>query len=113
MRNLVVAFEMRDWARQGSLVAGAIEEIGEATRIFGTAWYVRSDLTAPEAARRVWDVMGAIDGLIVIDVSDNLIAMFNVDPQATAFMSAHWHRHDEALPAPPRREPLEPIVITA
>jgi hypothetical protein len=88
--NLVVSFEIRDWVRQGPLIVGAIEELGAAVRIFGTTWYVHSDLGAEEAAQRVSDIMNAADGLAILDVSENAIATFNVDDRSVRFMCQHW-----------------------
>lgn len=104
--NLIVAFELRDWVRQGSLVVAAIEELGVAVRIFGTAWYVRSELSAEEAARRVVDLMHPSDGLLVIDTTTDTAVLFNVDEQSVEQMSRWWHS------SPTRLEP-EDIAIAA
>jgi hypothetical protein len=91
-RNLLVSFEVRNWVKQGALIVAAIEELGEAARVFGSVWYVRSKLTAVQAAERVRDVIDPRDGLIVIDVSHNLIATCNVDDRAIDFMMRNWQR---------------------
>ena len=90
-RNLFVSFSLRDDCRQAPLILGAIEELGHATRLFSAMWYVRSNLTAAEAARRVWDVMDRADSLIIVDTSSDEVAMFNVDDRCVRFMSRCWH----------------------
>ena len=90
--NLMVSFETGDPLREGALIVGAIEELGAATRVFGSTWYVCSSLPAPEAARRLWAVMDTCDVLMVVDVSHNVSAMFNVDDRSVQFMTRHWHR---------------------
>ena len=99
--NLVISFEIRNSLRQGALIAGAIEELGSAAKILGTTWYVRSELTASEAARRVGDVMDPADSLLVLNVSDNDAAMLNVEERCVRFMERSWHQGPEehiALP---------------
>ena len=91
-RNLLVSFEVRNWVRQGALIVAAIEELGDAARVFGSVWYVRSKLTALQAAERVRDVIDPSDGLIVIDVSHNLVATCNVDDRSVEFMMRNWQR---------------------
>jgi hypothetical protein len=88
--NLFVSFELHDPYRQSSLVLGAIEELGQAVRIFPSSWYVRSDLSAGEAAIRVWDVMDERDHLLVVNTSDNEAAMLNVE-RASDFIVERWH----------------------
>jgi hypothetical protein len=88
---LFVSFILRDDCRQAPLILGAIEELGQATRVFSATWYVRSSLAAAEAARRVWDVMDHADSLIVVDASSDEVAMFNVDDHCVRFMSRCWH----------------------
>jgi hypothetical protein len=98
-RNLFVSFDLHDSCRQAPLILGAIEELGQASRLFSATWYVRSNLTAAEAARRVWDVMDRADSLLVIDASSNEVAMFNLNDRCVRFMSRGWHLAiDEAQP---------------
>jgi hypothetical protein len=104
--NLVVSFEIRDPVRHASLVVSAIEELGAATRIFGTTWYVRSDFCAEDAAERVRDVVHEDDGLLVIDLSQNTAATLNVDDRCVHFMRRQWHRAEPALPLPNNTIPL-------
>jgi hypothetical protein len=99
-RNLFVSFILRDDCRQAPLILGAIEELGQATRLFSATWYVRSNLTAAEAARRVWDVMDRADSLVVIDASSDEVALFNVDDWSVRFMSRNWHAQIIEVAAP-------------
>jgi hypothetical protein len=91
VNNLFVSFELRDLTREGSLVLGAIEELGQAVRISYSSWYVRSTLAASEAASRVWGVMREEDRLLVVDASNNEAAMFNLDARASRFIADRWH----------------------
>ena len=70
----------------------AIEELGnQAVRISFSNWYVRTTLSAGDAATRVWDVMQAADLLLVVNASSNEAAMFNVDTRASHFVAERWH----------------------
>ncbi len=89
--NLVVSFSLHDSSTSSTAVADAIAALGEAARIFSTTWYVRSNLTASEAAHRVWIVMDRADALFVIDAGGNEAAMFNVDENVLQFMTRNWH----------------------
>lgn len=90
--NLFVTFDVHDTARESSLILAAIEELGQAVRIFSFMWYVRSNLSASEAAERVWDVMQPEDHLIVIDASRQEVATLNLDERCTQSMMNRWHR---------------------
>ena len=90
MTNLVVSFEMRNWLRQAPLIVAAIEELGPATRIFGTTWFVCASCPAEEAARCIQLVMDAADGLFVLDVDSRVAALVNVEPRSVEFLAQHW-----------------------
>jgi hypothetical protein len=111
--NLMVSFEIGDWRRQGPLIVAAIEELGPTARIFGTTWFVCSQVSAPEAAACIKDVLGAADGLLVVDVAANVAATFNVDERSIEFMSRHWCRpRQTALPSvvsSPNRAPRSSV----
>jgi hypothetical protein len=98
--NLFVSFDIRDISREPGLVLAAIEELGQAVRIFGTFWFVRTNLTAAEAAKRVWEIMQTADQLMVIDASRQEVAAFNIEPRCVDSMARRWHLELE-VPAPP------------
>lgn len=100
--NLFVTFDVHDTSREASLILSAIEELGQAVRIFSNVWYVRSNLSAAEAARRVWDVMQTEDALLVIDASGEEAATFNLD-DCQQTMLDRWHL--AMRPTEPRRAP--------
>jgi hypothetical protein len=97
--NLFVAFDARDPVREPSLMLAAIEELGQAVRLFSTFWYVRSPLTATEAARRLRDVMQPEDALMVINASLSEAASFNVTDTAIEWMQKRWHLRLDEPPA--------------
>ena len=100
--NLFVAFDTRDPVREASLLLAAIEDLGQAVRLFSTFWYVRSRLTAVEAARQLWDIMQPEDTLIVVNASAGEAAAFNVDDTSIEWMQKRWHlRLDERRSRPP------------
>ena len=90
MTNLMVSFEMRNWARQAPLVVAAIEDLGPATRIFGTTWFVCASCAAEEAARSIQRVMDANDGLLVLDVESPVAALINIEQRSVDFLATHW-----------------------
>lgn len=102
MRNLFVSFYIHDISREASLILGGIEELGDAVRIYGYVWYVRSGLTAADAASRLWDLMEASDSIVVIDASSNEVATFNLSEAALERMGAFWHQ-ELVMPASPVR----------
>jgi hypothetical protein len=94
--NLFVAFETHDPVREASLVNAAIEDLGQSVRLFSTYWYVRSPLTAAEAARQLWEIMEPSDTLIVVNATMGEAAAFNVDDSSMDWMQKRWHlRIDE------------------
>jgi hypothetical protein len=106
--NLFVAFDARDPIRETPLILAAIEELGQAVRLFSTFWYVRSPFSAAEAARRLWDMMRPEDALIVVNASLCEAASFNVADVAFEWMQKRWHlRLEDALHrAAERTEPV-------
>jgi hypothetical protein len=99
--NLFVSFDVQDAAREAPLILGAIEELGQAIRVFSNVWYVRTTLTAAEAARRVWDIMQPQDQLMVIDVAKDEVATFNLSETSLGGMQKRWHL-DLEVPEPQR-----------
>jgi hypothetical protein len=106
--NLFVSFDLRDVSREASIVLAAIEELGQAVRIFGNVWYVRSALSAAEAARRVWDIMQPADQLLVIDASQEEAASFNLNETCLHAMTKRWHLE---LGSPEPQEPAFETVV--
>jgi hypothetical protein len=90
--NLFVSFQLSDSQRSSALTLAAVEELGSSVPVFRTLWYVRSNLSAAEAAARLRAVMDERDRLVVIDTSKNEIAMLNVDDRACAVIDVQWHR---------------------
>ena len=91
VNNLFVSFELHDPYREGAIVLSAIEELGQAVRISYSSWYVRTSLSAADAATRVWHVMRDADHLLVVNASNNEAAMFNLDVRASNFIVERWH----------------------
>jgi hypothetical protein len=98
--NLFVTFDVQDASREASLILSAIEELGESMRVFSNVWYVRSNLSAAEAARRVWDVMQPKDQLMVVDTGNDEAATFNLSEKCLRAMQKRWHL-DLDTPAEP------------
>jgi hypothetical protein len=96
-RNLFVSFYVHDASRGAPLILGAIEELGEAVRVYGYLWYVRSELTAAEAARRVWDLMDPSDSLVVIDATASEVGAYNVNEKSLGWIERLWH-HEPPRP---------------
>jgi hypothetical protein len=99
--NLLVSFDVQDASREAPLILSAIEELGQAIRIFSNVWYVRTTLSAAEAARRVWDIMQPQDQLMVVDVAKDEAATFNLSESSLRGMQKRWHLELE-LPEPQR-----------
>jgi hypothetical protein len=105
--NLFVSFDVQDVSREASLILSAIEELGQAVRVFSNVWYVRSDLSSAEAARRVWDVMQPADQLIVIDTARDEAATFNLNDRCLRGMMKRWHLD---LDVPEAERPFRAVV---
>lgn len=99
-RNLFVSFYVHDGSHEAPLILGAIEELGVAVRIYRYLWYVRSELTAPEAARRVWDLMQPGDSLIVIDATSSELGAYNVNEKSLGSIERLWHRESPSEVVP-------------
>jgi hypothetical protein len=105
--NLFVSFDVQDASREASLILSAIEELGQAVRVFNNVWYVRSNLSSAEAARRVWDVMQPADQLMVIDTARDEVATFNLTDRCLRGMMKRWHL---SLDPPETERPFRAVV---
>jgi uncharacterized protein YecE (DUF72 family) len=96
--NLFVSFQLADSQRSSALTLAAIEELGHSLPVFRSLWYVRSNLSAAEAAARLRDIVDEHDRLVVIDASNNEIALLNVEGRDCAILDVQWHR-EMAIPS--------------
>lgn len=100
--NLFVSFQLSDSRRSSALILAAVEELGHSMSLCRSLWYVRSNLSASEAAVRVREVLHQGDRLIVVDATHNEIAMLNIEERASAIVDVQWHRQIGA-PSPRRK----------
>jgi hypothetical protein len=103
--NLFVSFQLADGQRSTALMLAAIEELGYAMPVFRRLWYVRSNLSAAEAAARLRAIMDQRDHLVVIDASNNEMALLNVEGRDCAILDVQWHR-DVAIPGTRHETPM-------
>lgn len=99
--NLFVSFQLADPQHSSALVLAGVEELGHSMPLFRSVWYVRSNLSAVEAAARLRDVLDGRDRLIVVDATNNEVAMMNVDERACAILDVQWHREIAMGPCSP------------
>lgn len=95
--NLFVSFQLGDSRRSSALILAAVEELGHSLSLCRSLWYVRSNLSAAEAAVRVREVLHEGDRLLVVDATHDEIAMMNIEERASAIVDVQWHRE---IPTP-------------
>ena len=90
--NLFVSYDLIQPGQKYETVIAEIKKLGDWAKVHYSLWYVNSQHSASEAARRVWAVMDANDKLIVIDATNNNAAWYNLNVEVAQYIKNNWNR---------------------
>lgn len=89
-KNLFISYQIKSPDQVYFSLVDEIKKLGSWTRIHQSYWYVKSSLTAEQAAQRVWSKMGKNDLLIVVDASNNTQYSYNLNPDVEKHIKHQW-----------------------
>jgi len=92
MNNLHVSYDLNRPGQNYEAVIKAIKSLGAAVPVHKSFWFVKSSLSAEQAAQRVWASMDASDTVYVVDASSNQAAWYNINPTVAKFIRDYWMR---------------------
>lgn len=90
--NFVIIADLRQ--RGGTAFEGALAKLGPNYRLSPNVWVLQSALTAGAVRNELTPTIGGHDNCVVVDVSRNKIAWFNLGPQADSSLRAIWLKGD-------------------
>lgn len=89
--NLFVTYDLIK-TKDYPAVHEAIKALGNWAKVTESNWYVNSNFSAEEAAKKVRAAMDNDDKLIVVDASKNQFYGYNIDAKVLKFMQDHWYK---------------------
>lgn len=90
--NLFVSYDLIEPGQHYDNVIAEIKKLGNWVKVNYSLWYVNSNISTSEAAKRVWSVMDENDKLIVIDASTNNAVWYNLGNEISEFIKAQWNK---------------------
>lgn len=90
--NLFISYDLIGADRDYEPVIKAIKELGDWGKLEYSFFYVKSTLSAAEAARHVWNSMHAQDKLLIIDSANNQFSCYNISAEVLKHMQNHWNK---------------------
>ena len=90
--NLLISYDLFSPERDDGKVAEVIKSLGDWTRIHQSFWYVKSEHSAHDAAKIIWETMSKNDPLCVFDATNNHAAYYKLEFEVSDFMNKHWQR---------------------
>jgi hypothetical protein len=88
--NLHISYDLNVPGQNYDAVIAKIKTLGNWAKIHKSYWYVKSALTARQAAEAVWSVMDSSDTVYVVNASDNTAWWLNISEEASEFISKKW-----------------------
>jgi hypothetical protein len=90
-KNLVISYDLHEPGKNYEKVSNSIKSLsGHWAKVHLSLWYVRTNLSASEAADRIWRSMDPSDSLFVVDATNNSAAWFNLNSKTSAYLKQSW-----------------------
>lgn len=88
MKNLFISYDLMNPGQKYAAVEKAINACGPGIRVHFSLWFIKSDMSAKQAADAIQPSLDSNDKLIVIE-ADNA-AWLSLNPGASDLMLKHW-----------------------
>ncbi len=88
--NLFVSYDLNSPGQDYSSVIDEIKSLGSWAKVQKSFWYVSSNLSAKQAAERVWAKMDRNDSLIVVDASNENSYWYNLSDTVSKQIQDNW-----------------------
>ena len=90
--NLFISYDLNSPGQDYSAIITEIKSLGSWTKVHKSFWYVNSNLSAEEAAKKIRGKMDSNDSLIVVNTSTNNGYWYNVTSEASKHMQDNWYK---------------------
>jgi len=88
--SLFVAYHLDRPESDDAAIGAAIGALGQSTRIYSGHWFLKSHLSAPEAAARIWSAMRPQDSVLVVDATNGEAGWKNLEPAVAELLRETW-----------------------
>lgn len=88
--NLLISYDLNSPGQNYEKVIEEIQSLGNWAKVQKSFWYVNSNLTASQAAERIWAKMDKNDSLFVVDSASNDAAWYGLLDKVGTFIKNHW-----------------------
>lgn len=90
--NLFISYDLNSPGQDYSSVITEIKSLGSWAKVHESFWYVNSNFSAAEAAKKIWAKMDSNDSLIVLDTTGNHGNWYNVNQEVSKHMQDYWYK---------------------
>lgn len=90
--NLFISYDLMQPGQGYEAVTEEIKKLGNWAKVNYSLWYVNSNLSASDAATKVWAVMDNNDKLIVVDATNNTAAWNNLSDEVANYIKDQWYK---------------------
>lgn len=90
MNNLTISYDLYRQGQDYNAIFDAIKALGNWAKVNKSVWFVRSNLTAPQALAQLTRVTDANDSIYIVDSTNNEAAWRNLDPKVSEFLKQNW-----------------------
>lgn len=90
--NLFISYDLYSPGQDYSSVIEAIKGLGSWAKVHKSYWYVKSSLSAEDAAKKVWAKLDSNDSLIVVDATGNHAYWYNLSDEVSKHMQEQWYK---------------------
>jgi dTDP-4-dehydrorhamnose reductase len=88
--NLFISYDLHEPGKNYEAVIAEIKKLGSWAKVHYSLWYVKTPLSAEQAAKRVWAVMDTNDKLIVIDTTNDTCYWYNLSNEVAEHLKKSW-----------------------
>ncbi len=88
--NLFISYDLYEPGKDYGTVGSAIKQLGPWAKVQKSFWYVKSRLSAQQAAEHVRRSMDANDSLIVVDSTNDQAFWYNLSPEVANLLLEKW-----------------------
>ncbi len=90
--NLFISYDLNSPHQDYDATIEAIKNLGPWAYVQKSLWYVKTDLSSEEAAKRVREKQDSNDSLIVINTNNNEAHWYNISDEVASHIQEYWYK---------------------
>lgn len=90
--NLFISYDLNSPRQDYEAVIEEIKYLGSWAKVQKSYWYVNTNSSAEEAAKKVWAKMDNNDSLIVVDTTNNDAYWFGLSDEVGKHIQDQWRK---------------------